>query len=197
MTNADICNMALSHIAKGRIMSLDDRTEEARQCKLHYDHLRRRLLRDYSWGFAKRVAVLALLDTKVPGWRFVYAYPKKCLAVRFVFNEAGAGAKEAEREGYDVCLVQDNVLAICCDVEDAFAEYTYDAVDAELFPPDFAEALSHLLASKVAMALTGNASLLQAQYQLYQAAIARSSATSARERERGPKYPDSYIRSRE
>ena len=37
MTPTDICNMALAFIAKGRISSMDEQTEQARQCKLFYD----------------------------------------------------------------------------------------------------------------------------------------------------------------
>ena len=61
MTNTDICNMALSFLSKGKISSIDDNVEEAKQCKIHYEHCRKILLRQYPWGFAKRTVKLALL----------------------------------------------------------------------------------------------------------------------------------------
>ncbi len=197
MTNTDICNMALSHIAKGRIVALDENTETARQCRIHYDHLRRMLLRDYTWGFAKRMIVLARLDINIPGWEHVYALPEMCLAARLIFNEAGASVREFEKEKYDSFLVKGNIQAIGCDIPEAYLEYTYDATDAELFPPDFVEALSRLLASALSMALTANAGLQQTQYQLYQVAIQKAMLATAQEREKMPEYPDSYIRARE
>ena len=55
MTPTDICNMALAFIAKGRISSMDEQTEQARQCKLFYDIVKKDLLRNYTWGFAKKI----------------------------------------------------------------------------------------------------------------------------------------------
>ena len=52
----DVCNMALAHIAKGRISNIDEQSELARQCKLFYEPTRKELLRSYTWGFAKRVS---------------------------------------------------------------------------------------------------------------------------------------------
>ena len=66
MNNTDICNMALAYLAKGRISSIDENNELARQCKLFYDHSRKGLLREYSWGFAKRIIRLAELDASNP-----------------------------------------------------------------------------------------------------------------------------------
>lgn len=41
MTNTDICNLALSYLSKGKITSMDDNTEEAAQCKIHYEQDRK------------------------------------------------------------------------------------------------------------------------------------------------------------
>lgn len=45
----DVCNMALAHIAKGRISNIDEQSELARQCKLFYEPTRKELLRSYTW----------------------------------------------------------------------------------------------------------------------------------------------------
>ena len=62
----DVCNMALAHIAKGRISNIDEQSELARQCKLFYEPTRKELLRSYTWGFAKRVSKLAELSIVAP-----------------------------------------------------------------------------------------------------------------------------------
>ncbi|MDL2281346.1 hypothetical protein LJC10_05795 [Selenomonadales bacterium OttesenSCG-928-I06] len=192
MTNIDICNMALAHIAKGRIISLDSQVEEARQCKIYYEHLRKTVLTDFNWGFAKRIVPLALLDVKVASWDYVYAYPNQCIAARLIFNKDGAKVREFEKEKFDVFLVGDSTKAIGCDIANASLEYTYDAKEPDLYSAEFIEALSRLLASAIAISLTGNANLQATQYQFYQVALNKARYASATERERKPMYPNTY-----
>lgn len=84
MNNTDICNMALAYLAKGRISSIDENNELARQCKLFYDHSRKGLLREYSWGFAKRIIRLAELDASNPDGS-MYMHIQKNVCVQDVF----------------------------------------------------------------------------------------------------------------
>ena len=196
MTNTDICNIALSYLAKNRITSLDDNTEEAKQCKIHYDHCRRQILRAYTWGFAKKVEELALLDATIPGWDFVYAYPQKCIAVRLIFDEATAARKESEKAEFDKAIIKDNTRALLTNVENAWCEFTYDATNADMFSEEFAEALSRLLASAMALQLTGNANIQATQYQLYQVALRAGTTAAANEREKKVKWPEDYAHAR-
>lgn len=202
----DICNMALAFLSKGRIASLDDETEPARQCKLFYDVTRQHLLRDYSWGFAKRVSKLAELDDSNPYWEHVYVYPNKCLNVRKIFtvgeyvNEKGLVRNHIidnpgndDRTKWDVCMMSDNIVAIGCDVPNAWVEYTYDANNAEVFTPDFVEALAHMLAFNICAQLTGNYALQQQQYQLAQAVLQRAKYTTAAEKTEILEYPNKYF----
>ena len=193
ITNIEICNMALGYIAKTRILSLEDKSEEARMCKLYYDHQRRLLLRNYTWGFARRVSVLSPLKKTVHGYDYVYAYPSECLAVRKIYNEQGASVKEYEKEKYDIFVMDNGVVAIACNVEDALIEYTYDVVDADTFSVDFVEALSRLIAYNIAQPLTGSSNMAQEQYQVFQAMIANAKLANANEREQKPHFPDDYI----
>lgn len=193
VTNVSICNMALGYIAKTRIFSLEDKSEEARMCKLYYDHLRKMLLRNYTWGFAKRVSKLALLNKKVLGYEYAYAYPSECLAVRHIYNEAGASVKEYEREKYDIFTTDNGVVAIACNVEDAFIEYTHDTVDVDTFSVDFVEALSRIIAYNIAQTLTGSPNIAKEQYELFQAMMMNAKLASAKERDAMPHFPDDYI----
>ena len=106
MTNTDICNMALSFLSKGSVKSMtEENTEEARQCRTHYENCRRLLLRSYPWGFARRKVQLALLDARFPGWRFVYRYPGKCLNIAYVYDEAQAYARIAQKQRFETALM--------------------------------------------------------------------------------------------
>jgi len=191
MTSTDICNLALAYLAKGRITSLTQNTEEARQCAMHYDHCRKLLLRSYRWGFARRIEKLALSALTIPGWEFVYGYPSDCLIVRFVFEQEGAAKKEVDLNQFDVSIV-DGVKVICTDVEQAWCEYTEDVNEVAKMSEEFVEALARYLAASMAMVITGNGELMNTNYQLMQAALNQAQVEAAREREQKPQWPKEY-----
>lgn len=196
-TNLTICNMALGYIAKSRITSLTDSTEEARQCNLYYDHLRQQLLTGYNWGFAKRVSALALVsDTTMLGYDYVYAYPTACLAIRFIYNSDTAETKTYEKEKYEVFTNSSGVQCIACNIADAYVEYTYDITDADLFSVLFAEALTRCIAATIAVPLCGSDGIAGTQYQLYQQALIEAKVISAQQREAEPHFPEDFITAR-
>ena len=196
MNNTDICNMALSYIGSGKIASLDDDNENARTCKIHYDHQRELTLRNYTWGFANKKVKLAQVDDEVLGWEYIYAYPAQCLALRAIYNKEGADVKDWEKDSYEIVLGNNNVRYICCDVPEAWAECTYDINDAEKFSVDFCEALARGLASAIALPLTGNMSLQSANYQLWQIAVANAKVSNAKEQHKDTHYPSKYFDAR-
>jgi len=191
MTSTDICNLALSYLAKGRIISMTQETEEARQCAMHYDHCRRLLLRSYRWGFSRRTEKLALSASTVPGWEFVYGYPSNCLSVRFVFEEEGASRREFDRDEYEIAVVE-GVKVLCSNVENAWCEYTEDVVEVSKMSEEFVEALARYLAASMAMVITGNAEMMNTNYQLMQHALMQAQTEDAREREHTPIWPTKY-----
>ncbi len=195
MTSTDICNLALAYLAKGRITSLTQNTEEAKQCSMHYDHCRRLLLRSYRWGFSRRVEKLALSASSVPGWEYVYGYPSDCLSVRFVFEKDDAARKEVDRCEYEVAVV-DGVKVICTNVEDAWCEYTEDVTEVSKMTEEFVEALARYLAAAMALIVTGNAELMNTNYQLMQVALQQAQLEAAREREQTPQWPTKYAEAR-
>lgn len=196
MTPTDICNMALAFIAKSRIVNMDEQTETARQCRLFYDITKKQLLREYSWGFAKRIDKLAELTQADPSpyWRYIYAYPERCVAVRKIFNaESGREILAGQQDEWDLYMAASNVLGIGCNISKAYLEYTYDVDDVELFSSDFLDAFTHMLAFNICQQLTGNGSLQQTQYQLAQNALMRAKYTTASERNQKPDYPSKYF----
>nr|DAG29455.1 MAG TPA: tail tubular protein [Caudoviricetes sp.] len=195
MNNVDICNLALSYLGAATIGSFDEANENARQCKLHYDAQRQALLRDYNWGFARRITDLAPLDTTVPGWAYAYRYPSKCIAVRRVFDPEDIDLKRATSE-YSMCILDEANKVLLSDVANAKCEYTYDITNANLFPGAFADALARAMAAAMAIAITGSESKQQAQYQLLQVQLNKSHVAVAKEQSYEQVYPDRYIRAR-
>lgn len=196
MTNTDICNMALSYLARTRIKSLEENIEEAKGCQMFYEQSRRLLLRSYSWGFANRIVRLAILDRKLPGFSYVYKYPAGCLCVRLIYDSEMARRRIKEKQPFEVMVTEGEVTVIAAEVKDAWAEYTADVKDAAQFSPEFSEALAHYLASQMAMQLTGNANIKMTEYQLFQAVLSRAKVETAAERHRELEWDTPYARAR-
>ena len=198
MNITDICNLALNHIGREQIASLNEDTEAARTCKLHYDLQRRVLLRAYTWSFAKKYTKLAEIDTKTPGWRYTYAYPNDCVMARKLYNEDNTWLYlEKNFPGnMDQVLLNDNTKAIVCNHKDACLEYTYDVKDADLFTDDFSQALSYYLAAAICVPLTGSETLAQAMASQGAGILQEAKYTMMGERNRVPDYPSKYFKAR-
>ncbi|BEU87826.1 hypothetical protein TAMA11512_12900 [Selenomonas sp. TAMA-11512] len=196
MTKIDVCNMALGYLNVGRIKSLEEDAAEAKLCDMYYDMVRKRILRMYSWGFARRTEKLTRVRTLLPGWAYVYAYPARAILVRFVFDAEHAREREMHRQEFYITQLDGTGLIIGSDVEHAWAEYTMDKTEVSTMPVEFINALSHMLASEMAMTLTGNTELMNIHLQLARAAIDTAKHQDAVEGERETLYPQTYANAR-
>ena len=198
MNITDICNLALNHIGREHIASLNEDTEPARTCKMHYDLQRQVLLRAYTWSFAKKYIKLSELDVKTPGWKYTYAYPNDCVMARKLYNEDNTWLYlEKNFPGnMDLVLLNDNTKAIVCNHHDACLEYTYDVKDANLFSADFAQALTYYLASAICVPLTGSESLAQQMQATGSGILQEAKFTMMGERNRVPEHPSKYFKAR-
>lgn len=199
MNATEICNMALSFLAKGRINSMDEDSEEAKQCKIHYEHCRKRLLLNYPFGFARKEVKLAVLDPKsypIIGWDYLYGYPEDTLSIQFVYDEEHARRKEILRQDFAVVMNGNYDRAIATDVKEAWAEVIADIKAPESFSEEFIDALAHMLAASMAMQLTGSANMQQVQLQLAQVALNAAMYQSVVEQERRTHFPRKYADAR-
>lgn len=202
MNITDICNMALSSIAQGRIASLDEDSEAARQCGTYYDILRKSLLSSFRWGFAERSRKLAEIDTDLPGWDYAYAVPTDCLIVRQIYNRSGkkinidAASKDHTYHQFKISLINESTKVIGVDIEEAWLDYTADITNAEMFNPHFVEALAHKLASAISMPLSGSLTMVQSEYQQYQAAIQEAMLDSAIQNHHEIKWSSTFFDAR-
>jgi hypothetical protein len=196
MNRTDICNMALSIIQRQRIDSLEDTSEEAKVCAIYYEHSRRRLLKMFNWGFAKHMEKLALRADEIPGWQYVYGYPRECVTVQLLFDENTAERREFLRQEFQIITISGNDKVIATNVENAWAEYTYNVKNTEEFSPEFVEALTRLLASNIAFPLTGNSELQNINLQLAQQAVNIAMQESVTEQEQRTQWPRKYEQAR-
>lgn len=193
MNSTEICNIALGSIGQGRIDSMSEESEAARNCKLYYDLTRKNLLSMYPWEFAHRNTKLALLDKETPGWRFTYAYPAGALVIRKVYDMPFAHQKDDGNPVYTVIAINESQKAICANIENAYCDYTFDVENAGIFPATFVQALAYSLAAALSYPLSRSMDMQQVNYQLAQNAIQQAKYTSAIQDEHKPSYPHRYI----
>lgn len=199
----DICNMALSHLGVStEIQDLaTERSKEAQACRRFYENTRDEVLRDFDWSFARRREDLALVATDPnTDWGYSYRKPADALAIRSLPNDAGiridtAASRVVYEEGSDT-----TGDLIFTDQTDAEVIYTFRETVAEKFPPDFVQALSLLLASKIGPRVAGGDQfkLADRAFTLYRVAIQKAQANAANENGRLDPEPDAeMIRVRE
>jgi hypothetical protein len=154
-----ICNMALSHIGAGPLISSispPDGSVEAGYCATFYDIARTELLEPGTWSFALKRAELATVTNASSAWVYAYALPSDCLrALRIlrpgvavtVFNQDEVALRQDDRDGAPFDL-EGQVLY--SDQEEAVLLYSVDVTDSARFSASFTATLSYLLASYLA-----------------------------------------------
>lgn len=197
-----ICNLALNQLKSRNILSFEENTEEAYQCRRLYNPAREFVLRQQPWSFARRVAPLALTGYTNPLWRYFYAFPTDCLLVRRLFS-ADCPARETPypvgREtsrAFDVFSASEAERVIGANIAAAWLDYTCDVKNADVFPPDFTAALYYYLAAELAMALSADANLKQLNFQLMQNALAAAAKHNQNESKDRFRPVDSILEAR-
>src|ERR1044072_687676 len=171
-----ICNLALSHIGKNTISDIDEQSEEARQCKMHYYVTRDTMLQGYPWGFARWVSVLAeVTNTWEERWQYTYARPSDCLKVRRLVPELDL-ADDITDIPYSV-----GEGLIFTDYSPAKLEYTRRFEDPTKFPPIFLDALSWALATKICLPLTKDQSFRKDAFQIANQTVSAAQVADANE----------------
>jgi len=182
----DIYNLALDAVGtRSTVSSLTERSAESSACNRQYNASRIAALSAFHWGFARKQVALPLLASSYLGqsvpvpWIFEYATPSDFLDSWFLmpptgtFNARGMPtwppvsyiiSTDADAYGNDVSVILTNQ-------EDAILVYTKDLTDIALFDPQFIDALRLLLASRIALPLTGDKGTAQGLFKQYQQAI--------------------------
>lgn len=180
----DICNLALSRLGKATINSIEyerGNSAEAIRCRLEWDSTKKSVLRDHPWNFATRIEALALVSgVTVPGWSYVYIYPRNCEFPRRVFNAATVNLSIKQPYRVIGSNTSSNKL-ILCNLEQAYMEYTADVQDPTMFDASFVDALAWKLAAQLALSLTGDARLGTQMMQTYQMVLKQAKINNASE----------------
>jgi hypothetical protein len=167
-----ICNQALSLVGADHITSIDDGTNEARQCKVHYDACLRKILMEREWTFATARRELAeVSEAPTFGYTKAFGLPGDCILVRSASDRTGYEYRDWVVEGRKISLNADT----------CFIVYTKMEYDATKYPGPFEAALVHLLASRLSISIPNSRGLSQDHYTLYQMELREASGLDGKQ----------------
>ena len=162
MTDIDICNTALALIGQSRsIESMDEVSPEAEACKMFYKQSLDLCLDSNNWGFARRDEVITnedlLEDVVVLPYLHAYKLPEDVMRVLYLTKLKATPDIEAmgKRRAIQFNFRNyDGKKVLATDQEPSFAiHYQAFIDDISVCSPAFYDALSYMLASKLASAL--------------------------------------------
>ena len=155
ISEVSIANMALAKIGEELITSLDDNVKQAQYIKTIFPQVRRNFLTYYDWHFNRKIATLSYTTTTPEDYTYEYILPTDFLKL-LTINESTTEDFEIRGDK----LYSDN--------DEIEIKYLADIEDFTFMPPMMAEALACLLASELAVVLTGDKQIKLNFYQEFQ-----------------------------
>lgn len=168
----DICNLALALLGDEATVSSiypPDGSAQAAHCARFYPIARDALLEMHTWGFATTRVALALTTSITSAWQYAYSPPSNVLNYLeildpAVVDEYTVGVQSANTslgasnigignyvpQAYEIEKDAQGNSVLLTNLPNAVLRYTMSVNDPTKFSPLFTEALSALLASKLA-----------------------------------------------
>lgn len=179
----DIANRALGQIGAGKaITRFDENSAPADACARFYPVARDGALAAYDWAFARRYAQLAqLADAPLTRWRLAYRYPADCVKLRELLPER---LRHHHRPDYVVRyeVASDAIgQTILTDLGDAIAVYTARVENPDAWSVPFTQCVVFLLASYIAIPISGDTTLATKNLEYYQQQLADASLHAVQE----------------
>lgn len=225
-SDVQICNRALAEIGtRSTIVSLDEASTEAVNCKLQYTPMRQALLRAAGWGFARAQCTLTTLGTAANNtspfpYLYEYAWPSDALKIKYLVDippgwpfptgpqtnnpptgDPGPIPMFAPSRKNRFLVSSDIVngsrqRVILSNLFQAIAIYTADVTDGSQWDPLFEEALVCLIASKIVIPLTGNAGMKTTFAQIAQQKVDIARAADGNEARPTTDHTPDWIKAR-
>ncbi len=177
----EIWNMALGFLGINAIASESEASLEALICSTYWDLARRSALRDFPYSFAQK----RLFLTNIPltkeyqdDYAYAYALPDNCLKIHSLIgkNSSKSSAINSVMQEYEIVQMNEDALALVCNIDEAILSYTADIKENISFTDDsFVEMLAYRLASCICTPLLkDNHNKLKSINQLYQNKLAQA-----------------------
>jgi len=174
-SQVDIANLALGHLGDtATVTSIDppEGSAQAEHCARFYPISLSTMLEMHTWGFCTRRTTLAEVSNPSSTWQYAYAKPTGCLNILSIIApdatddysaSLGATSSYSDANGGTIPIggvytpqkfaVETSATGdeiILTNQANAVIRYTAGVTDTAKFPPLFTEALTWLLASKLA-----------------------------------------------
>lgn len=206
MNKTDIVNNCLLFLGLKNINNLGQNSEIAKIISTQYDNCLRELMDEQPYDFGYRIVSLARIpdsiDVRQYDIRFKYAYylPQNCMFLKYVSTEGAlqryCPENDEDEYRYDrFRQVNDGKgrIIVLSNVPQAYALYYEKQEDVNVYPIDFANAFSMLLAVKISQKATDQVEKLNASIQMFNyyrdIALAKS-LNRQYEYKTGPKVPN-------
>lgn len=211
-SSVEVCNLALNRIGVQRtIMSLTEKSTEAKAFARIYSQMRQEVLSEYAWPFATDFIALALISTDPnTDWAYCYRYPQDCIRIRKILDPAGRTSYSSSGTNYPQPLSNPARLPftlgsdaggklVFTDVQDATVEITKNVTSEVIFSPKFISSFAWKLAAEAGPGLSsGDPYKLVAKAEKMYAITIHNAGNDAFNEIEMDQQPDSeYIRSRE
>lgn len=170
-SEVDICNIALSHVGGGRILSLSDNTEEAEQCRLHYPFARDKVLGEREWTFAVVRRELGKTATP-PDFGYPNEFQMPSDAIRILTCHDSANVDHPHLQNTTSWAKEGSV--IITDADRLWCRYIARIEDPNKFTVGFIEAMAVYLAHKICIPITQNRGLSTELLNIYEAELAKA-----------------------
>jgi hypothetical protein len=145
--HVSIANLALGHLAQPTIMAFSEHTKGAEWCRRFYRQAFTAALRAVDWPFARVVTNAIRSDAPpIPGWRYAFAYPENCAALRAVPLQYPLDHEVRFKIVGRAIYANRPAMPLC---------YTRADPDPTTFDPEFVNLVSYELAALLGPALTG------------------------------------------
>lgn len=162
-TITSICNRALQEVGAGRIVSINDDTDKARQCKTIYESVKDAELEANYWNFAiKRGAIAA--DATAPAWGYElrYSLPSDFATLFHIERNLNGVAPDHDIESGFILTDEGSPLKI---------RYVRNDVTEGEFSALFAEAVAMAMAKSLVEGINQKGSLIDRVERRYNDAI--------------------------
>lgn len=178
-SETQIGKLSLQHIGdRYDIADLTEESVEAEQVNLIFDDTRDWLLRQHTWGFAKKFATPASLTGTVPNnYDYMYTYMTDAVRVNQVVDPLGLNTKI----DFEIARNSSDKKVILTDQSDAEFIYTARITNTAEFDPEFVIAFSYALAAKLAIPLTGDREIANDMAVLAERTITAAQTTDSNE----------------
>ncbi len=198
----EIWNMALGFLGLNAISSESEASLEALVCSTYWALARRSALRDFPYSFAQKRIFLTnipLAKEYEQDYAFAYALPDNCLKIHSISNKdsssyAANHASSLLEKQYEIVQMNEDSLALVCNVQNCLLSYTSDIQENISFTDDsFVEMLAYKLASCICTPLLkDNSNKLKLIQQIYQAKLAQAIQNEASSKKK-LKNQDSWV----